>query len=230
MSDERTDAIKLANRLLDVPWSDPDDDLRTLARQLLRRTEEVERLAERLAAAERAKDEMDAELGDIVEEICPWTPEEWQKDRVSVAVGNVIGVLEKRAEASESALAEARAALEGVAHMIPLGIKGFTGDDNQECVIRPTVGAAKRVAAALSRPAPAPPPAKAPRQLPERAYTPSQEGPVLAPPPAEAEVERAASAIEKALGLVGQPSFKRPMFIIAARAALAAAGSGGRDG
>lgn len=36
MSDERDDAIVLANKLLDQHWADPDDDLRVLARQLLR--------------------------------------------------------------------------------------------------------------------------------------------------------------------------------------------------
>lgn len=33
-------AIKLANQLLDEPYADPDDDLRLLARQFLRATEE----------------------------------------------------------------------------------------------------------------------------------------------------------------------------------------------
>lgn len=45
MSDERADAIKLANKLLDEPNCDPDDDLRTLARQLLRREEYVSAMA-----------------------------------------------------------------------------------------------------------------------------------------------------------------------------------------
>lgn len=39
--DERAEAMVLANRLLDQPWADPDDDLRVLARQLLRREERV---------------------------------------------------------------------------------------------------------------------------------------------------------------------------------------------
>lgn len=39
---ERTDALKLAHRLLDEPNIDPDDDLRVLARQLVRRTEQLE--------------------------------------------------------------------------------------------------------------------------------------------------------------------------------------------
>ena len=41
-TDERAQAIALANRLLDQPYSDPDDDLRMLSRQLLRLTEELE--------------------------------------------------------------------------------------------------------------------------------------------------------------------------------------------
>lgn len=45
---ERTEAFILANRLLDEPNADPDDDLRILARQLLRKTEVVERLEKRL--------------------------------------------------------------------------------------------------------------------------------------------------------------------------------------
>jgi hypothetical protein len=38
-SNERTHAIALANRLLDEPNCDPDDDLRVLSRQLLRAVE-----------------------------------------------------------------------------------------------------------------------------------------------------------------------------------------------
>ena len=45
MNDERSDAIKLANRVLDRPHADPDDDLAVLARQLLRREEYVASLA-----------------------------------------------------------------------------------------------------------------------------------------------------------------------------------------
>lgn len=41
---ERISAIALANRLMDEPNCDPDDDLRVLSRQLLRRSEEIERL------------------------------------------------------------------------------------------------------------------------------------------------------------------------------------------
>lgn len=47
-TDERTQAIALANRLLDEPNADPDDDLRTLARQLLRRHETAENHRETL--------------------------------------------------------------------------------------------------------------------------------------------------------------------------------------
>jgi hypothetical protein len=38
-NDERSQAIELANRLLDEPNCDPDDDLRVLSRWLLRRHE-----------------------------------------------------------------------------------------------------------------------------------------------------------------------------------------------
>lgn len=39
--DERLQVLELANRLLDEPNADPDDDLRALSRQLVRRTEEL---------------------------------------------------------------------------------------------------------------------------------------------------------------------------------------------
>lgn len=45
---ERTDADKLAERLLNEPYADPDDDLRMLSRQLLRRREVIERLEKTL--------------------------------------------------------------------------------------------------------------------------------------------------------------------------------------
>ena len=45
---ERTDADKLAGRLLNEPNSDPDDDLRVLSRQLLRRKDVVDRLTKEL--------------------------------------------------------------------------------------------------------------------------------------------------------------------------------------
>lgn len=47
---ELTRAVGLANRLLDEPNADPDDDLRLLSRQLLRRQEVVQRLQDTLAA------------------------------------------------------------------------------------------------------------------------------------------------------------------------------------
>ncbi len=47
---ERTDADNLAERLLNDASADPDDDLRMLARQLLRRREVVERLEKDLAS------------------------------------------------------------------------------------------------------------------------------------------------------------------------------------
>lgn len=46
MSDrERADAIVLAHKLLDEPYCDPDDDLRMLSRQLLRREEYISAMA-----------------------------------------------------------------------------------------------------------------------------------------------------------------------------------------
>jgi hypothetical protein len=47
---EFKDTVKLANRLLDEPNCDPDDDLRMLARQFLRGVERVERLQKDLVA------------------------------------------------------------------------------------------------------------------------------------------------------------------------------------
>lgn len=41
--DERTQAARIADRLLDEPYADPDDDIRVLARQFNRSQEEVER-------------------------------------------------------------------------------------------------------------------------------------------------------------------------------------------
>lgn len=43
---ELDDAIKLANRILDRPNGDPDDDLAVLARQLLRSRERVSALSQ----------------------------------------------------------------------------------------------------------------------------------------------------------------------------------------
>lgn len=47
---EREEAYRLADRLLDEPNADPDDDLRVLARQLLRHKEAVEKLKADLVA------------------------------------------------------------------------------------------------------------------------------------------------------------------------------------
>lgn len=47
---ELTRAVELANRLLEEPNADPDDDLRLLSRQLLRRQEVVQRLQDTLSA------------------------------------------------------------------------------------------------------------------------------------------------------------------------------------
>jgi hypothetical protein len=47
---ERTEADQLAEKLLDEPNADPDDDLRMLSRQLLRRREVIERLENHLAS------------------------------------------------------------------------------------------------------------------------------------------------------------------------------------
>jgi hypothetical protein len=41
---EREEAVRLAHKLLDEPWADPDDRLRLLSRQLLRSVEEADRL------------------------------------------------------------------------------------------------------------------------------------------------------------------------------------------
>jgi hypothetical protein len=49
---EQEAAIKLANIILDQPWRDPDDDLSTLSRQLLRRHEEISDLREKLRISE----------------------------------------------------------------------------------------------------------------------------------------------------------------------------------
>lgn len=54
VNSELEDAVKLADRLLDVPMADPDDDLRMLSRQLLRRQEAVGRLATALIALKAA--------------------------------------------------------------------------------------------------------------------------------------------------------------------------------
>jgi hypothetical protein len=53
LPDERESAKNLAKVLLDEPWADPDDDLRVLSRQLLRRHEEIERLTGLLSGRAR---------------------------------------------------------------------------------------------------------------------------------------------------------------------------------
>lgn len=47
-ADEKQYALGLANRLLDLPYADPDGDLCVLSRQLIRRTEEADKLREAL--------------------------------------------------------------------------------------------------------------------------------------------------------------------------------------
>jgi hypothetical protein len=47
---ERTDADKLARKLLEEPGADPDDDFRMLARQLLRRKELIGRMEKQIIA------------------------------------------------------------------------------------------------------------------------------------------------------------------------------------
>ena len=49
---ERTEAEMLANRVLDRPYADPDDDLAILARQFLRCRETVERQEKALQAVD----------------------------------------------------------------------------------------------------------------------------------------------------------------------------------
>lgn len=48
---EREEAIRLANKILDRPYDDPDDDLAILSRQLLRSQEVIEKLKADLAAS-----------------------------------------------------------------------------------------------------------------------------------------------------------------------------------
>jgi hypothetical protein len=48
---EYSDTVKLANKVLDRPNADPDDDLATLSRQFLRQVETVERLKKYIAAS-----------------------------------------------------------------------------------------------------------------------------------------------------------------------------------
>jgi hypothetical protein len=56
---EKEQAVKMANRALDVPWSDPDDDLRTISRQFLRAIEREEKVAHFHARAKALADKWD---------------------------------------------------------------------------------------------------------------------------------------------------------------------------
>lgn len=51
MSNELNDALRLADRLLEEPYADPDDDLRVLARHLRRQFESHERYKKALQTA-----------------------------------------------------------------------------------------------------------------------------------------------------------------------------------
>jgi hypothetical protein len=51
MPNELDDALRLADRLLDEPYADPDDDLRVLARHLRRQWESHERYKKALTTA-----------------------------------------------------------------------------------------------------------------------------------------------------------------------------------
>jgi hypothetical protein len=51
MANELDDALRLADRLLDEPYADPDDDLRMLARHLRRQFESHERYKKALQTA-----------------------------------------------------------------------------------------------------------------------------------------------------------------------------------
>ena len=76
-------AVVLANRLLDEPYSDPDDDLRMLSRQFLRqiertdraviaereRTEEMMSRSYRLGVVRSARVARDAGFNDVAEDI-----------------------------------------------------------------------------------------------------------------------------------------------------------------
>jgi len=63
---ERTDSLRLARKLLDEPNCDPDDDLRVLSRQLLRRVEVVDKLEKHLAASHDPMADMIQANRDIV--------------------------------------------------------------------------------------------------------------------------------------------------------------------
>ncbi len=66
---ERELALKLADRLLDVPYADPDDDTRTLARQFIR---ETERRASETAALQADLDADQRDWNQVAQELgCP---------------------------------------------------------------------------------------------------------------------------------------------------------------
>jgi hypothetical protein len=46
---ERTDSVIMAQKILERPFADPDDDLAIFSRQLLRRVEAIERLEKTLS-------------------------------------------------------------------------------------------------------------------------------------------------------------------------------------
>lgn len=54
---ERDDALVLANKILERPHGDPDDDLAVLARQLLRAREQVAQLRKTLDATVRERED-----------------------------------------------------------------------------------------------------------------------------------------------------------------------------
>jgi hypothetical protein len=65
--EENEIAIWMANKALDVPNADPDDELRTISRQFLRRVEELESLRSELSK----KDEEIKQLNEALKEILP---------------------------------------------------------------------------------------------------------------------------------------------------------------
>ena len=82
--DERVEAIELANRLLDQPYADPDDDLRVLSRQLLRRHEEIKRLCEDLDRQSDMIQGQDGEIHALRTELLHYVviaEEEWEQTR-----------------------------------------------------------------------------------------------------------------------------------------------------
>ena len=60
---ELQQAIALANKLLDEPGCDPDDDLRVLSRQLLRKVEVLQRIEIALGSIRAETERLIAGLG-----------------------------------------------------------------------------------------------------------------------------------------------------------------------